>query len=316
MSLLLVTAVALVCFSLIIVGVLIVLSPKPRPPTENEKYFRDVHSNEPKRLPSLFDTSNVSLSCIVPAFDESKRLPTMMSETVSFLEERKTQQKTFTYEIIVVDDGSRDNTKEVVMEFAQQHKYADIRLLALEKNRGKGGAVTQGMLCARGERCLMVDADGATKFADLVKLEEAIKDKELAIAVGSRSHLVSTDAVVKRSFIRNFLMRCFHSLVYILGIRGIEDTQCGFKLFTRKAAQRVFPSMHVERWIFDIECLMIAQLQRIPIAEVQVNWHEIDGSKINLMKDSILMARDLLLIRLNYILGLWTIDVSKAQKTE
>lgn len=111
-------------------------------------------------------------------------------------------------------------------------------------------------------------------------------------------------------------MRCFHSLVYILGIRGIEDTQCGFKLFTRKAAQRVFPSMHVERWIFDIECLMIAQLQRIPIAEVQVNWHEIDGSKINLMKDSILMARDLLLIRLNYILGLWTIDVSKAQKTE
>lgn len=120
---------------------------------------------------------------------------------------------------------------------------------------------------------------------------------------------------VQRSFVRNFLMRCFHTLVYTLGIRGIKDTQCGFKLFTRKTAQLVFPNMHVERWIFDIECLMIAQLQKIPIAEVQVNWHEIDGSKINLMMDSIQMARDLLLIRLNYIFGLWKVDTNKSAKS-
>lgn len=111
-------------------------------------------------------------------------------------------------------------------------------------------------------------------------------------------------------------MRCFHSLVYVLGIRGIKDTQCGFKLFTRKTAQIVFPNMHVERWIFDIECLMIAQSQKIPIAEVQVNWHEIDGSKINLMLDSVQMARDLLLIRLNYIFGLWKVNTDKTRKQE
>ncbi|KAI8137838.1 nucleotide-diphospho-sugar transferase [Fennellomyces sp. T-0311] len=243
----------------------------------------------------------------------------MLTETVEFLQQRKQQDKSFTYEIIIVDDGSRDHTIQVALDFAKKNKDADIRVLALEKNRGKGGAVTQGMLAARGERCLMVDADGATRFSDLPKLESAVDKVEKeghGIAVGSRSHLVSTEAVVKRSFIRNFLMRCFHSLVYLLGIRGIEDTQCGFKLFTRKSAQLVFPNMHVERWIFDIECLMIAQLQRIPIQEVQVNWHEIDGSKINLMMDSIQMARDLLLIRLNYIFGLWTVDVNKVLKSQ
>ncbi|KAI9320165.1 nucleotide-diphospho-sugar transferase [Dichotomocladium elegans] len=240
----------------------------------------------------------------------------MLKETVAFLEERKKSQKTFRYEILIVDDGSRDTTKDVAIEFAKLHKHVDIRVLVLEKNRGKGGAVTQGMLSARGEQCLMVDADGATRFSDLTKLEEAIQDKEVAIAVGSRSHLVTTEAVVKRSFIRNFLMRCFHGLVYILGIRGIEDTQCGFKLFTRGAAQQIFPNMHVERWIFDIECLMIAQLVRIPITEVQVNWHEIDGSKINLMVDSLQMARDLFLIRLNYVLGLWKVDTRKVAKSE
>ncbi|KAI9254289.1 nucleotide-diphospho-sugar transferase [Sporodiniella umbellata] len=234
----------------------------------------------------------------------------MLEEAVEYLEAQKQLDKTYTYEIIIVDDGSRDNTIDVAIKFAKDHPMVDIRLLAMEKNRGKGGAVTQGILGCRGEYCLMVDADGATKFSDLDQLVKEIskiqKDKH-GIAIGSRSHLVPTEAVVKRSRIRNFLMRSFHLLVYILGIRGIEDTQCGFKLFTRKSAQVIFPSMHVERWIFDIECLMIAQQQNIPIAEVQVTWQEIDGSKVNLMVDSMKMAIDLLLIRLNYVFGFWTV---------
>ncbi|ORZ21232.1 nucleotide-diphospho-sugar transferase, partial [Absidia repens] len=253
----------------------------------------------------------VDLSVIIPAYDESKRLPIMLKETVDYLERRckETTKRSFTYEIIIVDDGSKDNTIQVASEFSKEYSSADIRILALEKNRGKGGAVTQGMLCARGRQCLMADADGATQFSDIAKLEEQldsiVNDDGYGIAVGSRSHLVSTEAVVKRSFIRNFLMRGFHTLVYTLGIRGIEDTQCGFKLFTRKTAQLVFPNMHVERWIFDIECLMIAQSQKVPIIEVQVTWHEIDGSKVNLITDSVQMAKDLFLIRLNFILGFW-----------
>ncbi|ORX47225.1 hypothetical protein DM01DRAFT_1293033 [Hesseltinella vesiculosa] len=238
----------------------------------------------------------------------------MLEETTAFLQQRKDDQPSFTYEIILVDDGSRDNTIQVASDYAEKYPSLDLRILAMEKNRGKGGAVTQGMLCGRGKRLLMVDADGATQFSDLEKLEKALDKVEkdgFGVGIGSRSDLVTTDAVVKRSFIRNFLMVGFHTLVYTLGIRGIEDTQCGFKLFTRKTAQTVFPNMHVERWIFDIECLVIAQLQKIPLVEVQVNWHEIDGSKVNLVTDSVQMARDLFMIRLNFLLGLWRVKSEK-----
>jgi len=102
-------------------------------------------------------------------------------------------------------------------------------------------------------------------------------------------------------------MVSFHLLVYILGVKHINDTQCGFKLFTRKAAQMIFPSMHVEGWIFDIELLLIAEMLHIPSTEVGVNWTEIEGSKVSLLKDSITMLKDLVIIRLNYTLGLWTI---------
>ncbi|KAF9401644.1 dolichyl-phosphate beta-glucosyltransferase, partial [Podila epigama] len=251
-----------------------------------------------------------TLSVVIPAYNETERLPIMLKETMDFLKAKTKADPSFTYEILLVDDGSQDSTVRITLEFAQSEANKDIRVLSFEKNRGKGGAVIQGMQYTRGEYILMVDADGATRFADLEvllqKLTE-IKKNGFGVAVGSRAHLVKTDAVVKRSFIRNFLMYSFHKVVYILGIRGIDDTQCGFKLFTRSAAQAIFPNMHVEGWVFDIEALMLAQKMDIPITEVPVAWQEIDGSKVSLMRDSIRMAIDLLIIRMNYILGIWTI---------
>lgn len=102
-------------------------------------------------------------------------------------------------------------------------------------------------------------------------------------------------------------MHSFHKVLYILGIRTIKDTQCGFKLFTRKAALNIFNNMHVEGWIFDIEVLLLAKYFNMPIVEVSVTWHEVDGSKVSLIKDSIKMAIDLSIIRLNYFLGIWKI---------
>ncbi|KAG0319933.1 dolichyl-phosphate beta-glucosyltransferase [Linnemannia gamsii] len=255
-------------------------------------------------------TPSKTLSVVVPAYNESERLPIMMKETLDFLKEKETKDTAFTYEIMIIDDGSQDSTVRVALEMAQQENIHDIRVVSFETNRGKGGAVIQGMQYTRGEYILMVDADGATRFSDLDALHAKLKATErdgLGVAVGSRAHMVKTDAVVKRSFIRNFLMYSFHKVVYILGCRGIEDTQCGFKLFTRKAAQAIFPNMHVEGWVFDIEVLMIAQHLRIPIVEVSVAWQEIDGSKVSLMRDSIQMALDLLIIRMNYISGIWKI---------
>lgn len=125
------------------IGFLLLCSPKPRERTENEKYYQDAHSKDKKLLPSIFDKASVKISCIIPAFDESERLPTMLKETVDYLLTQQKQDPSYTFELIIVDDGSRDNTIQTALDFAKENSNVDIRILALEKNRGKGGAVTQ-----------------------------------------------------------------------------------------------------------------------------------------------------------------------------
>ncbi|KAJ3411157.1 dolichyl-phosphate beta-glucosyltransferase [Chytridiales sp. JEL 0842] len=256
------------------------------------------------------DQEFIHLSVVIPAYNEEKRLPSMLTETLDFLEQRRKKDSSMTFEVIVVDDGSTDATKEVAAKVALDRKSYDVRILVLEKNRGKGGAVTQGMLASRGDFILFADADGASTFADVEKLEKAIletmKDGS-GVAVGSRAHMVKSEAVVKRSFIRNLLMHAFHYILFLLGIHAIKDTQCGFKLFSKKATAKVCPNMHVEGWIFDIEMLLLASWQGIPIAEVPINWHEVEGSKVSILRDAVRMALDLLVIRANYLLGVWKV---------
>jgi dolichyl-phosphate beta-glucosyltransferase len=211
------------------------------------------------------------------------------------------------WEILLVDDGSTDGTAEFALKWAREHKLraGAMRICRLAKNRGKGGAVTHGMKHFRGRLAIFADADGASKFADVQKLKAALGDRCDALSVGSRAHMVKTDAVVKRSFIRNFLMYGLHTLLYLFGIRTIADTQCGFKLFTRDAAQMIFPYMHTEGWIFDVEILIIAFKKGIAVAEVPISWHEVAGSKIDLATDSVKMAVDLVVMRFAYWLGIY-----------
>ncbi|KAI9227321.1 MAG: nucleotide-diphospho-sugar transferase [Piptocephalis tieghemiana] len=259
------------------------------------------------------DEAEVDLSIIVPAYNETERLPVMLDEAVEVLETRREADPSFDYEIIVVDDGSKDQTTQVALEMAKRLAKGRIRVMTLHENRGKGGAVKRGVLCARGHSILFADADGATQFSDLTQLETQllplVKDHPMGygVTIGSRSHLVETDAVVKRSMLRNFLMHSFHRFLYLLGVRTIKDTQCGFKLFSRPAAQILFPTSHVEGWIFDVELLLIAEMSRMPVAEIPVTWHEVGGSKVNLVNDSIQMALDLLILRLNYWLRIWAL---------
>lgn len=105
--------------------------------------------------------------------------------------------------------------------------------------------------------------------------------------------------------IRNALMIIFHQFVYIFGIRSIKDTQCGFKMMSRSCAQLVAPNMHVQGWIFDIEMLLLCLRNNVFVQEIAVDWHEVDGTKMNLARDSVTMLLQLLLIRLNYALGIW-----------
>lgn len=107
----------------------------------------------------------------------------------------------------------------------------------------------------------------------------------------------------------------FHTILFVLGIASIKDTQCGFKMTTREAGRLIFPSMHCEGWIFDVEMLLIALWAGIPIAEVPVSWHEVEGTKMSLMSDSVIMLLDLLRIRLNYMLGVWVIRSGRVKSS-
>ncbi|CAD1810488.1 Glycosyl transferase 2 family protein [Candida parapsilosis] len=294
---------------------LILFSHKPRPPTSSESYYKtNDNANASYELPTRIDSTSlerkpqVEISVVIPCYNETKRLSKMLSEAAGYLE----QHYQGNYEIIIVDDGSSDGTAEYAIQLAKEYKLEPhtMKVVQLSKNRGKGGAVTHGLLHTQGKYALFADADGATQFSDVAKLIDYLGSypNEPAIAIGSRAHMVNTDAVVKRSLIRNFLMYGLHTLVFIFGIRKIHDTQCGFKMFNMDAVKQIFPHMHTERWIFDVEVLLLGQMQGMKMKEIAVNWQEIDGSKIDLARDSIEMAIDLVVTRLAYLLGIYELD--------
>ena len=260
-------------------------------------------------FPTIFSVPEVYASLIVPAYKEEKRLPPMLDETIEYLKKRQQENPQFTWEIIVVDDGSPDNTANIVIQYAD--RYPEIRLLRQPKNMGKGAAVQAGCLHARGELLLMVDADGATKIDEFGALEKKILElkriNKEAIVVGSRAHLEGVDKANRTPF-RNFLGKAFHMLILLTGVKGINDTQCGFKMFTREAARWLFPNQHVQRWCFDPELLVIGRSRMMEIAEVPVEWNEIDGSKMK-FSGMVKMAIDILKIAVFHRTGLWTIKM-------
>lgn len=303
-----------------------------------------------RAFPSLLSEPSLYLSVIVPAYNEEERMRAGLDEMVRFLRSEPSPAGqppaavrpdagsssapwTDNWEIIIVDDGSRDGTADIAMkEYVDTYGCERIRLLKLHHNSGKGAAVRKGMMRARGQYLLMADADGATRFVDLrlmmAQLQSIKSEDGMGFAVGSRAHLSDpappsesapvdgsgadsapsqpAGSTVRRSGIRRLLMWGFHTfLSMMLGGSPIRDTQCGFKLFTRPAAQRLFSVLHIERWAFDAELVFLAARLKIPMAEVPVTWHEVGGSKVDLISASAGMARDLIVIRMAYALGWW-----------
>lgn len=295
-------------------------------------------------FPSVMDEPSVYVSLIVPSYKEEERLPRMLDETLVYLQRRQRRDAGFTFEVVIVDDGSGDGTTTCALKFVHQYTSNVVRVLTLRQNRGKGFAVKTGMQHARGQLLLMVDADGATRIADLENLEARLRqvqqvwlaakasnqpgiiNGDCAIAIGSRAPpqaLYQQDAVVvqrdgDRSLVSNLFRLLRRLLMPTEGLdlggmnggvgveqegRALQDTQCGFKLFTRGAAQLLFNNQHLDRWAFDVELMYLAKQLQLPVVEVPVTWSEVDGSKLSMVRDGIRMAIDMLIARVLYVTG-------------
>ena len=242
----------------------------------------------------LLGEKSPSLSIVIPAFNEEGRLPSTLCKLGDYLSSRGKS-----CEIIIVDDGSSDKTVDVVKRFVQT--LPGLRLLVNPGNRGKGYSVRYGVWNACGEKILFCDADGATPFSELERLEAAL-NAGADIAVGSRA-MLSAETHVKTSWYRKGMGRVFNRIANLVLVPDIADTQCGFKLFRRRAARYVFSLQRCDRFAFDVEVLFLAKQAGLRVAEVPVNWTNVPGSKVNLVKDSLGMFLDIWRFRLRDLFG-------------
>jgi dolichyl-phosphate beta-glucosyltransferase len=216
----------------------------------------------------------IRYSVVIPAFNEVDRLPPYLEDVAGFFDGRGEP-----HEIIVVDDGSTDATAAAVRAVGERHPA--VRLLQLGRNRGKGAAVRAGMLSATGELRLFADADGATPITELKRLEPALA-AGADVVIGSRALVDQAVAVHARPH-RMAAGRVFNWLVARLGLQGVADSQCGFKLFRAAAAERLFRQLETPGFGFDVELLLRAQAAGCRVVEVAVNWADQAGSKVGVL---------------------------------
>jgi dolichyl-phosphate beta-glucosyltransferase len=233
-----------------------------------------------------------SLSIVIPAFNEERRLPETLDRILEWLNR---QSLTFR-EVIVVDDGSSDGTAALVEEYAGTHPM--VRLLRNPGNRGKGYAVRSGMLDAAGEWILCTDADLSSPIEEVSKLVAAAEKNAAAIAIGSRA--VDRSLVeIHQPLLREYSGRIFNLLMRAITGLPFRDTQCGFKLFRADAAKQVFPLQKQDGFSFDVEDLVIASKLGLPVVEVAVRWRNAEGTKVGLTQGMKSFA-DLLRIRADH----------------
>ncbi|HSA92436.1 MAG TPA: dolichyl-phosphate beta-glucosyltransferase [Terriglobales bacterium] len=233
-------------------------------------------------------------SIIIPAYNESERITVTLDKVLAYLEDQK-----WDAEVLVVNDGSRDQTPQIVRDYAARHPR--VRLLENPGNRGKGYSVRHGMLEAKGDMLLFSDADLSSPIHEAPKLFDALA-AGADVAIGSR-WLQRELQTERQPLYRQFFGRVFNLMLRALLGLPFKDTQCGFKAFTHRAAQSIFPLQRIERWGFDPELLFLAQKLRLTVREVPVEWAHDERSKIHPLRDGFAIFLEMLKIRWNSLTG-------------
>jgi glycosyltransferase involved in cell wall biosynthesis len=239
------------------------------------------------------DGSKPQLTIIVPSFNEERRLPPSLEKIAAYV--NASGRRT---EVLVVDDGSTDRTAEVAGSFA--NRIANLRVLKNGENRGKGYSVRHGMIEAKGENVLFTDADLSAPIEQADQLLDALDQYD--VAIGSRA-VDRSLITVHESLFREFAGIVFNRIVRIVLWLPFVDTQCGFKAFRRERCRIIFEQQRIERFGFDPELLYLARHHGLKSTEIPVRWAHSPATKINMLRDSILMFIDVFTVRWNSLLG-------------
>lgn len=239
----------------------------------------------------------IFLSIIIPAYNEAENFKRgALNEVAEYF-----KKQTYYWEVIIVDDGSKDETSRLIREFVSNKE--NWRLIQ-NSHQGKAAAVSRGVLAAKGKNILFTDFDQATPIKEIEKLLKKIKEG-YQIVIGSRE--IKGAKREKEPFYRHLMGKVFNLFVKIFVISGISDTQCGFKLFNNEAVNKLFSKIKVYKdrkvvdaytGAFDVELLFLAKKYRLKVAEVPINWHHVKTTRVNPLKDSLRMLFDIIKIRL------------------
>jgi len=245
-------------------------------------------------------------SIVIPAYNESARIGGALQAVVACIRQRR-----WNAEVVVVDDGSHDDTAEIVSAFAAN--APEVRMLQNPGNRGKGYSVRNGILHSLGEVVMFTDADLSAPIEEADGLFAAIAGGA-DIAIGSR-WLERTRQSIRQPLYRQFFGRCFNLVTHAVMRLPYADTQCGFKAFTRAAAQTIFQLQTIERWGFDPEILFIARKRGYRVVEVPVSWAHDERTRISYLRDGTRMLQDIAIVRWNALRGHYNKPVERISRT-
>jgi dolichyl-phosphate beta-glucosyltransferase len=229
------------------------------------------------------------ISIVIAAYNEEQRIGESLLKIKDYLDAQN-----FAYEIIVVDDGSTDNTRQVTIGY--QPEIKNLKIITYSKNKGKGYALRQGVLASKGESVLVSDADLSTPIEELSSMLPLIITHEYDVVIGSRA-LKPETIIKKQPWWRQGMGKIFNRIVSLLVLEGFKDTQCGFKLFSGEAARALFKNARVDRFAYDVEILALAKKRSYRVTEVPVRWLNSPASKVHPVFDSLQMVFDLVKVR-------------------